>query len=289
LKINTKSLTILVIFLIAISGYTIFNIILETNVETLDGPFVEEVYPTTSQIPENILRFYVYFSEPIKDGSTIKSIHIFNEDNVEVNLYDIDSSATGIFLETLEELWSPDYQRITLILDPGRVKTGLDANLELGRSFESGKKYTMEIDTEIEALSGEKLVKKFRKEFEVVSEDRIPPNDDNWKIVIPKENTFDPLRIEFNDILDHAQMISFIRVYNSSNFSLEGEVKFKNNESIWEFYSNSKWEKGNYSIKIDVRLEDLAGNNIQGKFDRDIQTDELLYLDQKEIVLEFTI
>jgi len=289
LKINTKSLTILVIFLIAVSGYTIFNIILETNVETLDGPFVEEVYPTTSQIPENILRFYVYFSEPIKDGSTIKSIHIFNEDNVEVNLYDADSSATGIFLETLEELWSPDYQRITLILDPGRVKTGLDANLELGRSFESGKKYTMEIDTEIEALSGEKLVKKFRKEFEVISEDRIPPNDDNWKIVIPKENTFDPLRIEFNDILDHAQMISFIRVYDSSNSSLEGEVKFKNNESIWEFYSNSKWEKGNYSIKVDVRLEDLAGNNIQGKFDRDIQTDDLQYLDQKEIVLEFTV
>ena len=289
MKINTKSLTILVIFLIAVSGYTIFNIILETNVETLDGPFVEEVYPTTSQIPENILRFYVYFSEPIKDGSTIKSIHIFNEDNVEVNLYDADSSATGIFLETLEELWSPDYQRITLILDPGRVKTGLDANLELGRSFESGKKYTMEIDTEIEALSGEKLVKKFRKEFQVVSEDRIPPNDDNWKIVIPKENTFDPLRIEFNDILDHAQMISFIRVYDSSNSSLEGEVKFKNNESIWEFYSNSKWEKGNYSIKVDVRLEDLAGNNIQGKFDRDIQTDDLQYLDQKEIVLEFTV
>ncbi len=289
MKINTKSLTILVIFLIAVSGYTIFNIILETNVETLDGPFVEEVYPTTSQIPENILRFYVYFSEPIKDGSTIKSIHIFNEDNVEVNLYDADSSATGIFLETLEELWSPDYQRITLILDPGRVKTGLDANLELGRSFESGKKYTMEIDTEIEALSGEKLVKKFRKEFEVISEDRIPPNDDNWKIVIPKENTFDPLRIEFNDILDHAQMISFIRVYDSSNSSLEGEVKFKNNESIWEFYSNSKWEKGNYSIKVDVRLEDLAGNNIQGKFDRDIQTDDLQYLDQKEIVLEFTV
>jgi len=289
LKINTKSLTILVIFLIAISGFTIFNIILETNVETLDGPFVEEVYPTTSQIPENILRFYVYFSEPIKDGSTIKSIHIFNEDNVEVNLYDTNSSSTGIFLETLEELWSPDYQRITLILDPGRVKTGLEANLELGRSFESGKKYTMEIDTEIEALSGEKLVKKFRKEFQVVSEDRIPPNDDNWKIVIPKENTFDPLRIEFNDILDHAQMISFIRVYDSSNSSLEGEVKFKNNESIWEFYSNSKWEKGNYSIKIDVRLEDLAGNNIQGKFDRDAQADDLLYLDQKEIVLEFTI
>jgi len=289
LKINTKSLTILVIFLIAISGYTIFNIILETNVETLDGPFVEEVYPTTSQIPENILRFYVYFSEPIKDGTTIKSIHIFNEDNVEVNLYDTNSSATGIFLETLEELWSPDYQRITLILDPGRVKTGLDANLELGRSFESGKKYTLEIDTKIEALSGEKLVKKFRKEFEVVSEDRTSPNPNNWKIVIPNENTFDPLKIEFNDILDHAQVISFIRVYDSSNSSLQGEVKFKNNESIWEFYSNSKWEKGNYSIKIDVRLEDLAGNNIQGKFDRDLLADDLLYLDQKEIVIEFTI
>jgi len=49
------------------------------------------------------------------------------------------------------------------------------------------------------------------------------------------------------------------------------------------------FEVGGETIKIDVRLEDLAGNNIQGKFDRDAQSDDLLYLDQKEIVLEFTI
>jgi len=289
LNLNKKHFTVLgILFLVGLLGYFIHNTTLN-GVNSLEGPIVEEVYPTTDKIPENILRFYVYFSEPIKDGSTIKSVHIFNEDDVEVNVYDKDSSSTGIFLETLEELWSPDYQRITLILDPGRVKTGLEASDELGRSFESGKKYTMEIDTEIESLKGEKLVKKFRKEFQVITEDRTPPNGDDWKIVIPKENTFEPLKIEFNDILDHAQMISFIRVYDSSNSSLQGEVKLKENESIWEFYSNSKWEQGNYTIKIDVRLEDLAGNNLQGKFDRDNQEDDLLYLDQKEIVLEFTV
>ena len=278
---------VVILFSIGISFFAIQNI--SSNTVSAQGPFVEEVYPTTSKIPENILRFYVYFSEPIKDGSTIKSVHIYNEDNVKVNVYGEDSTVTGVFLETLEELWSPDYKRITLILDPGRVKTGLDAHEEFGRSFETGKKYTMEIDTEIESVSGKKLVKKFTKEFEVLPEDRIPPNTDEWNIVIPQANTSEPLKIEIDDILDHAQMISFIRVYDVHNSSMRGEVKLANNESVWEFYPNLDWEEGKYEIKVDVRLEDLAGNNFQGKFDRDNQIDDLSYLDQKEIVLEFVV
>ena len=286
---NKKYLVLVgILSLIGISSYFVVQNV-SSNTSSIDGPFVEEVYPTTSKIPENILRFYIYFSEPIKDGSTIKSVHIFNEENVEVNVYGEDSSVTGVFLETLEELWSPDYKRITLILDPGRVKTGLDAHEEFGRSFEAGKKYTMEIDTEIESVSGKKLAKKFTKEFEVLPEDRNPPNIDEWHVIIPQTNTSEPLKIEFNDILDHAQLVSFIRVYDTYNSSMKGEVKLTNNESVWEFYPNSKWEEGEYEIKIDVRLEDLAGNNLQGKFDRDNQVDDLLYDDQKEIILEFVV
>jgi len=253
------------------------------------APFVEEIYPTTNKIPENILRFYIYFSEPIKEGATVKSVHVFNEDGSEVNVYSPDSDSTGIFLETLEELWDPEYQRITLILDPGRVKTDLQANSELGRSFESGKKYVLEIDTEIESLSGKNLASTFRKEFEVIKEDRIPPDFTNWNIVIPRKNTSDPIKIEFNDILDHAQMVSFIRVYDSSNSSLKGEVKLGHEETVWEFYPTTEWKSGKYYFKVDVRLEDLAGNNIQGVFDRDRRVDNLSFLDQKEITLEFSI
>lgn len=286
---NKKYLVLVgVLALIGISSYFVIQNI-QSDTSFVEGPFVEEVYPTTSKIPENILRFYVYFSEPIKDGSTIKSIHILNEDNVEVNVYDEESSDTGVFLETLEELWSPDYKRITLIVDPGRVKTGLEAHEEFGRSFEAGKKYTMEIDTEIESVAGEKLVKKFKKEFEVLPEDRISPNIENWNIIIPKTHTSEPLKIELNDILDHAQMVNFIRVYDPHNSSMRGEVKLTNNESVLEFYPNSKWEEGKYEIKIDVRLEDLAGNNFQGKFDRDNQIDDLSYIDQNEIILEFVV
>ena len=286
---NKKYLVLVgILSLVGISSYfAVQNI--SSDISSIDGPFVEEVYPTTSKIPENILRFYIYFSEPIKDGSTIKSVHIFNEENVEVNVYGEDSPVTGVFLETLEELWSPDYKRITLILDPGRVKTGLDAHEEFGRSFEAGKKYTMEIDTEIESVAGQKLAKKFTKEFEVIPEDRIPPNTDEWDVIVPQTNTPEPLKVEFNDILDHAQMVSFIRVYDTNNSSMRGEVKLTNNESVWEFYPNSKWEEGKYEIKIDVRLEDLAGNNLQGKFDRDNQVDDLSYMGQREIILEFVV
>ena len=84
-------------------------------------------------------------------------------------------------------------------------------------------------------------------------------------------------------------MVSFIRVYDSSNSSLKGEVRLGTEEAVWEFYPTTEWISGKYYFKVDVRLEDLAGNNIQGVFDRDRGVDNLSFLDQKEITLEFSI
>ncbi len=42
------------------------------------------------------------------------------------------------FFDNVYELWSDDHRQITILVDPGRVKTGLKENLKRGRAFIAG-------------------------------------------------------------------------------------------------------------------------------------------------------
>ena len=77
---------------------------------------VEEIYPSSDKVPENLLRFYVQFSAPMRQGDIYKHLQILKEDGTPVVLP---------FLEIEQELWSRDSTRLTLLLDPGRIKRGL--------------------------------------------------------------------------------------------------------------------------------------------------------------------
>ncbi len=76
---------------------------------------VNQVYPSIDLLPENLLKFYVYFSAPMSRGRIYKHIHLKNEAGEEIELP---------FLEIDEELWDPTMTRLTLFIDPGRIKLG---------------------------------------------------------------------------------------------------------------------------------------------------------------------
>ena len=44
----------------------------------------------------------------------------------------------GVFLTMDPELWDPERRRLTLLLDPGRIKRGLVPNLEAGYPLNEG-------------------------------------------------------------------------------------------------------------------------------------------------------
>src|SRR5262249_19518297 len=74
---------------------------------------VAHVYPSADRIPENELKFYIYFSAPVQRGEAWKRIHLLREDGSAVDLP---------FLEIDQELWDPDTTRLTVLFDPGRIK-----------------------------------------------------------------------------------------------------------------------------------------------------------------------
>jgi hypothetical protein len=77
---------------------------------------VLHIYPTTNVLPENQLKFYVYFSAPMQNGDAWSHIHLLDAAGKAVELP---------FLEIDQELWNPEHTRLTVLFDPGRIKRGV--------------------------------------------------------------------------------------------------------------------------------------------------------------------
>ena len=122
------------------------------EVEKISAASVSAVYPSSNELPENLLKFYIHFSHPMSVGNVYDYIHLLDQQGDEVELP---------FLELGEELWDYDTQRLTLLFDPGRIKSGLVPNLEEGLALEEGGTYSLRIDREWKDAEGQPLVEGF--------------------------------------------------------------------------------------------------------------------------------
>ncbi|MBI2947477.1 MAG: hypothetical protein HYY23_07515, partial [Verrucomicrobia bacterium] len=174
------------------------------------------------------------------------------------------------FLELDEELWNPEMTRVTLFIDPGRVKRGVRPLEEVGPSMQSDGRYTLLIDKDWMDGDGAPLNAAYRRTFEVGPPDRNPPNAAAWKLSIPKATTRRPLVIRFAEPMDHALARRLSWVIDADQRKLAGSVALADLEREWSFVPESAWKAGRYQIVADTLLEDLAGNSLDKPFEVDV-------------------
>jgi hypothetical protein len=220
---------------------------------------VEQVYPTTNVLPGNQLKFYICFTAPMQRGEAWRRVHLYDASGKLVELP---------FLELQQELWDPDYKRLTVLFDPGRIKRGLQPLQEVGPAIEEGKEYSLVIDRTWIDASGSPLVEGFRKTFRVAAADRTPPETRDWHVTPPASATA-PLVIDFPKPLDYALLLHLIEVVDSKGQTIAGSIRIEREETRWIFTPPAGWKPGGYSVRIDTSLEDLAGNRIGRPFDVD--------------------
>ena len=119
---------------------------------------VEHVYPSGDVLPSNLLRLYIYFSGPMSRSESAQHLRVLDENGKVLR------GAQAVFLPG-EELWDPNYQRLTMTFDPGRIKRGLTSNMKIGPPIIEGKRYTLVIDRDWPDAHGAPLVESFRKSF----------------------------------------------------------------------------------------------------------------------------
>jgi hypothetical protein len=223
------------------------------------GPtVVQAVYPSADVLPENQLKFYVQFSAPMRRGDSYRHTQLLDSAG---------ASVEAPFLELAEELWDESGQRLTLLLDPGRVKQDLKPHKEVGRALAEGGKYALLISSEWRDANGEKLGGEFRKTFRVTKADVRQPDPTRWKMTIPAAGTRQPLVVKFNEPLDHALLQHAINVSSPIGGLVDGRIRVDENETRWRFLPAKSWDVGTHRLLIEATLEDLAGNSIARPFE----------------------
>lgn len=217
---------------------------------------VTQIYPSADVLPENLLKFYVHFSASMSRGHIYDHIHLLDERGQPVELP---------FLEIDEELWTPDLKRLTLFIDPGRIKRGVKPLEEVGPALEEGKRFTLVIDQTWQDGDSRPLKSTFRKTFRVGPPDRDAPDPTRWKIEAPRAGTRDPLRVTFTDAMDHALASRMITVPK-----VPGTSSLEDSERRWQFVPSTKWRAGTYKVQVESIIEDLAGNNVGKLFEVDV-------------------
>lgn len=222
---------------------------------------VADVFPSGDVLPENLLRFYVHFSAPMSRGFAYDCIELRDEN---------DELVEDAFLELREELWNTEGTRFTLLFDPGRVKRDLVPNQESGTPLQAGRGYELVVRRTWEDAEGQRLRDDFRKQFRVVEPDATSPVPSEWKLTAPKAGSRTPLRVEFNESLDHALAHRTIRLLDANGDEIPGEAHVLDDETRWEFDSESPWSPGSYAIEVAPILEDVAGNSVGRPFEIDL-------------------
>lgn len=221
-------------------------------------PRILAIHPSADTLPENLLRWYLEFSQPMRPGQARDHVHLFDDQG------QVDETA---FLDTSEELWDPDGRRLTLLFDPGRVKRGIRTNLEQGRPLQAGRAYRLRIDPGWEDLSGQVLSTPVERTIVVAPADHVGPDPLAWALQLPVVGTTDPLQASFGEPLDHALAGRLIHVLDPRGRRVTGQGQLREADRVWSFVPDSAWSNGIHQIEVSPELEDPAGNRPGLAFD----------------------
>jgi len=197
------------------------------------GPVVVAIHPGADVVPENLLRFYIDFSEPMQGGDAFAHLR----------LVDKNGPVADAFREL--ELWSRGQRRLMVYIHPGRIKRGLTYATTMGPVLREGESFRLEIAAGMKSSSG-RAGSGGAKSFRVGSADREMPDVAKWVCSAGG--------IEVDEWLDHAGLEEYVTV-DGRGPTVRGRRLVL------------PLAPGEHVLVVDPHLEDLAGNSFVRRFE----------------------
>lgn len=221
--------------------------------------------PNLDEIPENTLRLYLHFSAPMTRGQAFRHVRLLSEEGDEV---------PAPFVAPDHELWNPEATRLTLLFDPGRIKRQVGPNLEVGPPLEAGRAYRLVVDRDWPDARGAPLLQGFETSLRVGSPDRTQPRPETWTLELPTGPDA-PVSLRFPEPLDPALLERLLTVRSGESL-VTGTPEVGAGGREWAFRPTQPWQPGDFAIRIDPALEDLAGNSLRRAFETSLDAPESL-------------
>lgn len=222
---------------------------------------VTDVYPSGDVLPENVLRFYVHFSVPMTPHLASDFVALRNASGV---------ADRAALMKFKQELWNAERTRLTVLIDPGRIKRRVATNLDLGPALRSGERYALTVDEGWPAADGSSVLQSFSKSFRVGPALRERPNVGQWKSRSPRVGTREPLLITFDRPFDRHLLNKALHAVASDGQTIDGTSLVGESEMSWSFTPVERWIAPGMHVTVDDALEDVAGNNFRELLDRDV-------------------
>ncbi len=224
---------------------------------------VVAIRPSSVTVPRNLLRCYVEFSAPMRQAGA-----------AHVRLIDAEGAPlVGALLASEYELWDRDRRRLTVLLDPARIKRGLATHRTIGYPLREHTSVTLVVDAEFPDASGRPLRTGATRTWEVVGDERRRVTPTSWSLTPGTTGTTEPLTVDFDRPLDHGLVARCLHVVSAAG-RVGGWTTVGHHERSWAFTPASPWLDVPYRLVVDPVLEDVAGNSVQRVFDRDLSNAE---------------
>ncbi len=218
---------------------------------------VTDVFPSADVLPQNTIRFYLHFSVPMAPHLAFDHIALRDASGA------LDDAA---FMRFKQELWNEDRTRLTVLIDPGRIKREVATNAALGPALESGRTYHLTVAGGWPSADGTSELAEFSRSFSVSSPLRERPDTRRWQATSPCVGTREALQIAFDRPFDRHRMRSSLGVVSATGRGVRGTVEVGEDERSWHFVPEEPWAD-DPQVRVDPTLEDVAGNNFRDLLD----------------------
>ena len=235
--------------------------------------------PDECLLPANHLKFYVHFSRPMRPTESWEHF----------SLKDLRTGELVPRPFRHIDLWDEQNRRLTLWFHPGRQKTGVNLNEDLGGILTAGHRYLLLIDPQWKTQAGQPLdgsVKK-RYAFTASNADHEQPDPNNWELTPPTLDTVEPLIISFGEMLDFATARKVITACSNNEEIIEISQQADWDGTRVKIFPSKPWTAGSYTLALNPRLEDLAGNSLERPFEVDLRSETTDFA--KKLTLTFEI
>ena len=226
---------------------------------------VTGIRPTADEVPVNLLRCYVWFSAPMSQGHAAEQVRLARDDG---------SVLAGALLPAEDELWDASRRRLTVLLDPARIKRGLPGHQEAGYPLRPGQPFRLIVGSGFLDAQGLPLRAPAQRRYHTGGEERRHVDPGSWVLTVPSAGTSEPLRVTFDRPLDHGLLARCLHVSGPDGRLVDGTPSTGRGEQSWQLVPPRAWAAGSHQLIVDPVLEDLAGNSVSRVFDRDLDRRE---------------
>ena len=230
-----------------LAGATALAVALGSSHAESPTPRVVLVQPSGAEIPANLLRLSISLAIPL-EGRLLPRLSLLRADGTPL---------PEPFLE--QELWSPSGTILTVLLHPGRVKTGLNARDENGPILSAGDDVAL-------ALDGVPI-----KRWRVGPADQVGPIASAWKVSAVRAESKQPLVVALDGPID-GRGAGYLAIADAHDRRVAGVARLTNGEGTWTFTPSAPWRPGAYKLVVRGTLEDPAGNRLGTRFETSIDS-----------------